>query len=163
MDGVAAPAAVFVVNLTTDTFQGMYPLANWKAATQIHGFSLFQLLISECFSNGSWIFTTEQKSNKESCMHVMGPPAVTKSCVNPAKNEKCEKEGFFLLLLFYCCRGLLLSSILCHKVVINCMAIYPTTTNKIKAIKDKWLMRQFRFVDREKMDGFFGIRSSTYI
>ena len=60
-------------------------------------------------------------------MHVMGPPAVTKSCVNPAKNEKCEKEGFFLLLLFYCCLGLLLSSILCHKVVIkNCMAIYPT-------------------------------------
>ena len=169
MDGVAAPAAVFVVNLTTDTFQGMYPLANWKAATQIHGFSLFQLLISECFSNGSWIFTTEQKSNKESCMHVMGTPAVTKSCVNQQKiegyNEKCEKEAsFFSFSIFFSfLLGLPLSSILCHKVVINCMAIYPPTTNKIKAIKDKWLMRQLRFVDREKMDGFFGIRSSTYI
>ena len=71
----------------------------------------------------------------------MGPPAVTKSCVNPAKNEKCEKEGFFLLLLFYCCRGLLLSSILCHKVVIKKLH-GNLSYNKIK---DKWLMRQFRF------------------
>lgn len=74
-------------------------------------------------------------------MHVMGPPAVTKSCVNPAKNEKCEKEGFFLLLLFYCCLGLLLSSILCHKVVIKKLH-GNLSYNKIK---DKWLMRQFRF------------------
>ena len=71
----------------------------------------------------------------------MGPPAVTKSCVNPAKNEKCEKEGFFLLLLFYCCLGLLLSSILCHKVVIKKLH-GNLSYNKIK---DKWLMRQFRF------------------
>ena len=93
-------------------------------------------------------------------MHVMGTPAVTKSCVNQQKiegyNEKCEKEASsFFSIFFSFLLGLPLSSILCHKVVINCMAIYPT--NKIKAIKDKWLMRQFRFVDREKKDGFFGM------